>query len=119
MAVPGQHPNHLARLMNRAREGPAAGFGPDQLVMLEVTGRRTGRTISFPVVVAGYQGERYLVSMLGQDTNGVRNARAAGGRAVLRHGHREVVHLGEVDPGGPRSCAGTSNAPRGPGRTSL
>jgi hypothetical protein len=85
--------------MNRAREGPAAGFGPDRLVMLEVTGRRTGRTISFPVVVADYQGERYLVSMLGQDTNWVRSMRTAGGRAVLRHGHREVVHLGEVDPG--------------------
>jgi hypothetical protein len=37
--------------------------------------------------------------MLGEDTNWVRNVRAAGGRAVLCHGHREVVHLQEVNPG--------------------
>jgi hypothetical protein len=28
-----------------------------------------------------------------------RNVRAAGGRAVLRHGRREAVRLEEVDPG--------------------
>ena len=37
--------------------------------------------------------------MLGQDTNWVHNVRAAGGRAVLRHGRREVVRLDEVEPG--------------------
>ncbi|MGH3277697.1 MAG: nitroreductase family deazaflavin-dependent oxidoreductase [Trebonia sp.] len=87
--------------MNRALAGlAAAGFGPGRLVTVEVKGRRTGRTVSFPVVVADYRGERYLVSMLGQDTNWVRNVRAAGGRAALRHGRREAVHLEEVDPGG-------------------
>jgi len=50
--------------------------------------------ISFPVVVADYQGERYLVAMLGQKTNWVRNLRADG-RAVLRHGRREEVSLVE------------------------
>lgn len=66
--------------MNRAWAGlAAAAFGPDRLVMLEVTGRRTGRTISFPVVGADYQGERCLVPMLGEDINWVRNVRAAGG----------------------------------------
>jgi hypothetical protein len=50
--------------------------------------------ISFPVVVADYQGERYLVAMLGQKTNWVRNLRADG-RAVLRHGRREDVSLVE------------------------
>jgi hypothetical protein len=37
--------------------------------------------------------------MLGQNVNWVRNVRAAGGRAVLRHGGREAVRLDEVDPG--------------------
>jgi hypothetical protein len=37
--------------------------------------------------------------MLGQNTNWVRNVRAAGGRAVRRHGRREAVRLEEVDPG--------------------
>lgn len=66
---------------------------------MEVTGRRTGKTVSFPVVIADFRGERYLVSMLGEDTNWVRNVRAAGGRAVLRHGRREDVRLEEVAPG--------------------
>jgi hypothetical protein len=35
--------------------------------------------------------------MLGEDTNWVRNVRASGGHAVLRHGDREPVVLQEVD----------------------
>jgi hypothetical protein len=50
--------------------------------------------ISFPVVVADYQGQRYLVAMLGQKTNWVRNLRADG-RAVLRRGRGEDVSLVE------------------------
>jgi hypothetical protein len=46
------------------------------------------------VVVADYQGQRYLVAMLGQECNWVRNLRADG-RAVLRHGRREGVSLVE------------------------
>jgi deazaflavin-dependent oxidoreductase (nitroreductase family) len=96
----GKRPNRLARLINGATaQLAAAGIGPAQLVMLEVAGRRTGKAISFPVVVADYQGERYLVSMLGDETNWVRNVRAANGRAVLRRGRREVIQLEEVDPG--------------------
>jgi hypothetical protein len=44
----------------------AAGIGPNGAATLEVRGHKSGRTISFPVVVADYQGERYLVAMLGQ-----------------------------------------------------
>ena len=67
--------------------------------MLEVLGRRSGRTIKFPVVIAEVGAERYLVSMLGAEANWVLNLRAAGGRAVLRHGRRESVRLDEVPPG--------------------
>ena len=96
----GKRPNRLARLINGASARLAtAGIGPARLVMLEVAGRRTGKKILFPVVVADYQGERYLVSMLGEETNWVRNVRAADGRAELRRGHREVIRLDEVDPG--------------------
>jgi deazaflavin-dependent oxidoreductase (nitroreductase family) len=96
----GKRPNRLARLINGASARLAAhAIGPAQLVMLEVAGRRTGKAISFPVVVADYQGERYLVSMLGDRTNWVRNVRAAHGRAVLRRGRREVIQLDEVEPG--------------------
>jgi hypothetical protein len=49
-------------------------------------------------VVADYQGERYLVAMLGEGVNWVRNVRAVGGNATLRHGRREEVRLEEVAP---------------------
>jgi deazaflavin-dependent oxidoreductase (nitroreductase family) len=65
--------------------------------MLEIRGRRSGKTIRFPVVVAEYDGERYLVSMLGEKTNWVRNVRAADGHAWLARGRREAVRLVEVD----------------------
>lgn len=95
----GNRPNRLARLLNGAWSKLAgAGMAPSRLVRLEVKGRRTGRAIAFPVVVADWQGERYLVSMLGNDAGWVRNVRAADGRAVLCHGDREVVRLQEVDP---------------------
>ena len=89
-------PNRPARLLNRisAIQYSARILAPSHGVTLEVRGRRTGRRISFPLVVADYQGERYLVAMLGKDVNWVRNVRAAGGRAVLRHGRREAVRLG-------------------------
>jgi hypothetical protein len=95
-----RHASRLARLLNAAQARlAAAGFGPRWLVMVEVTGRRSGKTISFPAVIADYEDGRYLVSMLGEDTNWVRNVRTSGGRAVLRHGGREPVTLQEVDVG--------------------
>ncbi|GIH78231.1 nitroreductase/quinone reductase family protein [Planobispora longispora] len=68
-------------------------------VTLEVRGRSSGRVITVPVVVADYEGQEYLVSMLGKDANWVRNVRAAGGRAVLRRGRRRPVMLQEVETG--------------------
>jgi deazaflavin-dependent oxidoreductase (nitroreductase family) len=92
-------PNRVAALLNRGTALVAsAGLSPKRLVTLELSGRRTGRLLSFPVVVADYQGGRYLVAMLGQDANWVRNVRAAEGGVVLRHGRREAVRLEDVDP---------------------
>jgi hypothetical protein len=94
----GGHPTWFARAQNRVSAiAFAAGIVPRRAAQLQVRGRRTGRVISFPVVIADYEGERYLVSMLGNDVNWVRNLRAAGDRAVLRHGRREAVRLQEVD----------------------
>jgi hypothetical protein len=66
-------------------------------VTLEVRGRRRGRLISLPVVVADYRRERYLVAMLGGSANWVRNVDVAGGVAVLRHGHAEAIRLEPVE----------------------
>lgn len=93
-------PALLARTLNRiaAIQYSAGVLSPARAVTMEVTGRRTGRQVSFPVVAAEYDGERYLVSMLGDNANWVRNVRAAGGRAVLRRGGRQQVRLVEVEP---------------------
>jgi deazaflavin-dependent oxidoreductase (nitroreductase family) len=95
----GGHPNRFARLQNRATAAAfAAGIVPGRAAALEVRGRRSGRVISFPVAIADLEGERYLVSMLGKNTNWVHNLKAADGQAVLRHGRRESVDLEEVAP---------------------
>ena len=96
----GGRPNWVARVLDRGTAAIyARGVSPDYLVTLEVPGRRSGRIIRFPLVMVVVEGERYLVSMLGEGTNWVRNVRSAGGDAVLRHGRREEVHLQEeVEP---------------------
>jgi hypothetical protein len=93
----GGRPNRVAKILNRA-SAIAFGMGmwPTRAAALEVRGRHSGRTISFPIVIANHEGERYLVAMLGENANWVRNVRAAGGQAVLRHGRREHVRLEEV-----------------------
>jgi hypothetical protein len=93
----GGRPNRVARLLDRGTAALSArGAGPEYLVALEVPGRRSGRVVSLPLVVAAVDGERYLVSMLGEGANWVRNVRAAGGEVTLRHGRREEVRLEEV-----------------------
>ena len=78
----GGRPNRFARFQNNATAlAFAAGIVPRRGAALQIRGRRTGRVITFPVAIADYEGERYLVSMLGGDVNWVRNLRAAGGRA--------------------------------------
>jgi hypothetical protein len=93
----GQRPNWIAKILNGASAVVASsGVTPNYMETLEVTGRKSGRTISLPVVVAVVAGERYLVSMLGENVQWVLNVRAAEGRAVLHSGGREEVHLEEV-----------------------
>ena len=95
----GGRPNPVARVVDRCMAAISArGVTPDYLVTLEVKGRRSGRTISLPLVMVAMNGERYLVSMLGEGVSWVRNVKAAGGNVVLRHGRREEARLEEVAP---------------------
>ena len=63
---------------------------------MEVIGRKSGKVISFPIVLAVVVGERYVVSMLGKDANWVKNARAANWEAHIVSGKRTKVRLEEV-----------------------
>ena len=93
----GGRPNRVASIINRWTAAVYAfGIAPNYLVTLDVVGRRSGRVLSLPMVMAVVEGERYLVSMLGEEVEWVRNVRAAGGKVTLRHGRHEEVRLEEV-----------------------
>ena len=86
----GRRPHVLARGFNRVAAAVfARGVAPDYLVTLDVRGRRSGRTISLPLVMAVLDRQRYLVSNLGTKAAWVHNVKATSGRAVLRHGRTE------------------------------
>jgi deazaflavin-dependent oxidoreductase (nitroreductase family) len=73
-----------------------AGLSPSRWVVLEVAGRRSGQTRSFPVAMTDYDGGRYVVSRLGERCNWVRNVRAADGVVTIRHGRRQRCRLIEM-----------------------
>ena len=72
------------------------GLFPGGGVVLEVPGRSSGEPRTFPLIEARIDGQRYLVSMLGEQCNWVRNVRAASGAVKLRHGPVEPVQLVEI-----------------------
>jgi deazaflavin-dependent oxidoreductase (nitroreductase family) len=87
-------PTRLGMWINRLM-GWWSGLGlpPKFQAVLEVQGRKSGRTRSTPVVIATVDGQRYLVSMLGTESEWVKNVEALDGEAVLRQGRRQRVHL--------------------------
>lgn len=94
----GGHPNWVAKSMNRFWAWfHALGLLPNSLVTLEVPGRKSGKIIRFPLALTVLDGQRYLVSMLGEDVNWIRNVRAAGDKATLVHGLREEIMLVPVE----------------------
>jgi hypothetical protein len=70
------------------------GLPPRRQMGLVVKGRRTGRHHILAVVVAGHEGQQYLVSMLGE-CEWVKNVRVQG-EAYLISGRRHKVRLEEV-----------------------
>jgi hypothetical protein len=60
----GGRPNRVARILNRwGATLYALGIAPNYLLTLEVPGRRSGRIISFPLVMVVVGGERYLAEI--------------------------------------------------------
>jgi F420H(2)-dependent quinone reductase len=76
----------------------AHGLTSRQLVTLQVKGRRSGRLRATVLVVAWHDGNRFLVSMLGDDAEWVRNVRAAGGEAFVERVGSRPVRLTEIAP---------------------
>jgi hypothetical protein len=72
------------------------GLFPRRWVTLEVAGRKSGKTTRFPLGMADLDGEWYLVAMLGESCNWVRNVRAAHGEVVLRRRFARRCRLVEV-----------------------
>ena len=65
--------------------------------VLEVRGRKTGRTISLPVDPLDLNGKRYLVCARGE-SNWVRNARTAGEVGLARAMRRHRYAVRELPP---------------------
>ena len=99
----------LRAMYRGGRAGPAArrfarlwaavfglGLAPRRWVSFEVPGRKSGRVMRIPLGMADLDGQWYLVPMLGAQCNWVLNVRAAGGRAVLRHGRARHCSLVEL-----------------------
>jgi len=89
-------PSGFVKAMN-AFIGRLASWGliPGGTALLQVKGRRSGQTRSTAVTWVEYDGQRYLVAPRG-NTEWVRNVKAAGGEAILKHGKSERVRLEEV-----------------------
>jgi len=93
------HPTRLGRIWSKAYAWLAGlGIAPDLLVSLQVKDRVTGHLDSTVLVVVRYKEDRYLVSMLGNESDWVLNLRAADGLAFIRSGNRWRVRLSEIAP---------------------
>jgi F420H(2)-dependent quinone reductase len=101
--------DNLRAMYAGGRAGPAArrfarlwaavfglGLLPRRWVTLEVRGRRSGRLVRFPLGMTDWRGRFYLVPMLGESCNWVRNVRAADGRATVRRRRAVACRLVEV-----------------------
>jgi deazaflavin-dependent oxidoreductase (nitroreductase family) len=92
-------PTRLGRWVNRLMcWWSGLGLPPRFQAALEVQGRKSSRRRSNPVVIATVEGKRYLVSMLGPESDWVKNVEAAHGDAVIRQGRRRRVRLVAVPP---------------------
>jgi hypothetical protein len=94
---PDGRPNAFTRRLNSGQARlTTLGVFLALLVALETRGRRSVKPCLVQLVVAQIGTERYLVSMLGENADWVRNARASAGAAVLRHGTTEKVRMEDV-----------------------
>jgi hypothetical protein len=75
-------PTRLGKLVTGALARVSGlGLTPQALLTLQMRGRRSGRLRDTVLVVAKHDRQCYLVSMLGNGSEWMRNVRAVGGKA--------------------------------------
>jgi hypothetical protein len=74
------------------------GIARGPFYVLEVRGRRRGRTIALPVDLVDLDGHRYLVCARG-NSNWVRNVGASGEIVLIQARHRRRYAVRELPPG--------------------
>jgi F420H(2)-dependent quinone reductase len=93
----GRRPTRLGKIVSGAQAWLSGiGLMPPILLTLQVRGRHSGRPRTNVLVPASVGGQRYLVSMLGDGSEWVKNVRAAGGQAFIKRRGLLPVHLVEV-----------------------
>lgn len=93
----GWRPTRFGRLWSRAFAWISGlGFLPRLLVTLETNAGSDSHVDTAILVAVTHQGQRYLVSMLGDGSTWVQNVRAAGGKASIRRGRSLPVQLTEI-----------------------
>src|SRR5207253_6928782 len=113
MSVPETNfhaPSSLERVFNRIYGllvGLGLGFSYNYL--LEVRGRKSGRTYSTPIDLLELNGKRYLVAPRGR-TQWVRNAEAAGEVTLKKGRTREARSAAVFSCEGGGSCGGVSRS---------
>jgi hypothetical protein len=68
------------------------------LLTLQTKDRNSGRVFSTVLAPVVHEGERYVISMLGDGSQWVQNVRAAKGEAYIKRGSRRRVMLTELAP---------------------
>lgn len=92
-------PTRLGRIWNSAYAWVSGlGLTPHLLLTLQVKSRSDGRLCSTILVGASHKGQRYVVSMLGDNSEWVKNVRASGGEAFIKRGRSRPVTLIEIPP---------------------
>ncbi len=87
-------PTRFGRWVNRVQCWWAGvGLPPRCMAALEIRGRVSGRRYASVVVLTTVGDEHYVVSMLGPQSDWVKNVEAAHGDATIRRGHRRRVRL--------------------------
>jgi hypothetical protein len=68
------------------------------VVSLQTKDRRSGALSERPLVPCGYEGQQYVVSMLGDGSEWVQDVRGSGGAAIIERVATLSVRLIEVPP---------------------